>query len=336
MDCLNTLLLRFPGASIDGSSRVGVILGGFLLFLALLLLQWRSPNNRSVGKEPPRMAETIPYVSNTLLYLSNMGAFLDKVRETLGTTKSDIVKFHIGFKPVYAVAGPQNVQRLLGSPEIFDGDFIHYVLMDKQWDMTKPEMAKFRKDKSGRHKKPLPGTEHAPVEQRYWRNHNRLYTDFLTEPSHGDSLATQFTTRFTERLDAQPTGEWVTVRLLDFFKEHMAECAIATLFGTQMLDLNPDFTKHYWAYDKVAGSLICGLPLWTQPRAARIKDGLHAMVRRHITSAWDSFDWAGPDADASWEPHFGSRLSRESARWLREQGFSDHTAAGHTLATLFG
>ena len=73
-----------------------------------------------------------------------------------------------------------------------------------------------------------------------------------------------------------------------------------------------------------------------RPRAARVKNRLHAMVRRHIAAGWAEFDWAGPDADASWEPHFGSRLSRETARWLREQGFSDHTAAGHTLATLFG
>lgn len=60
------------------------------------------------------------------------------------------------------------------------------------------------------------------------------------------------------------------------------------------------------------------------------------MVRRHIDSALTSFDWDGADADYLWEPQFGSRLSRECTRWLRENGFSDHAAAGHTLATLFG
>lgn len=32
----------------------------------------------------------------------------------------------------------------------------------------------------------------------------------------------------------------------------------------------------------------------------------------------------------------GSRLWRESTHWFRQQAFSDHVAAGRTLATLFG
>ncbi|KAK3302662.1 cytochrome P450 [Chaetomium strumarium] len=336
MEYLNTSATQSSELVMNKSSYIQIILGLLLLFPLLLLLRWQSSNGGEAGKEPPLMAETVPYISNSLLCLSNMGAFLDKVRETLETRKSGIAKVYLGFRPVYIVAGAQNVQRLFGSPEVLDGDFIHFILMNAQWGLTQAEMARFRKDKSGRHKKPLPGTEQTPDDQRYWRNHNLLYANFLSEASHSDALAAQFTTRFAERLDGQPVGVWTTVRLLDFLKAHMAECAIATLFGTRLLELNPELVKRYWEYDAVAGRLILGFPHWMQPRAVRVKARLHAMVLRHIDAAWDSFDWAGPDADAAWEPHFGSRLSRESARWLREQGFSDHVAAGHTLATLFG
>ena len=61
------------------------------------------------------------------------------------------------------------------------------------------------------------------------------------------------------------------------------------------------------------------------------------MTRRHIDSAWGHFQWDKPGAEeVEWEPHFGSLLSRETARWLRQGGVSNYAAAGHTLASLFG
>lgn len=252
------------------------------------------------------------------------------------STQSDIVKGYIAFRPVYFVAGPQNVQRLFGSPDILDGDFIHFILMTKQWGMTSAELSTFKEDRSGRLPKPSPGSEQLVEDKRYWYNHNRLYTNFLSDKSHSNALAAEFSQRFSQRLDELVGEGWTTVPLLDTLRLHMSESAAATLFGTKLFDLNPGFTKCYWEYDEVAGRLIGGPPAFFQPRAARVKNRLHAMVRRHIDAAWASFDWSGPDGDSLWEPHFGSRLSRESARWLREQGFSDHAAAGHTLATLFG
>ncbi|ROV92191.1 hypothetical protein VMCG_09275 [Cytospora schulzeri] len=310
---------------------------GIVILLASVLAR---PTSRSTNATPiPHVPETVPYVSNTIHYLLDVAAFLDRVSELLKSTQSDIVKSYLGFRPFYFVAGQRNVQKLFGSPEILDGDFLHFILMDKQWGMTKIEMAKFREDKSGRLAKPLPGSENLGPDKRYWRNHNRLYTDYLTDTRHSEALVGEFTRRFSQRLDQQVVDVdegWGTVSLLDTVRTHMFECAVETLFGTRVFDLNPGFTKCYWEYDEVAPKFLGGLPIVFQPRAARIKDRIHAMVRRHIDAAWDSFDWNGPDADALWEPHFGSRLSRESARWLREQGFSDHVIAGHTLATLFG
>lgn len=249
-----------------------------------------------------------------------------------------MIKCYIGFRPCYFVAGTQNVQRLLGSPEILDGNFIHYLLMEKQWGMTKAEMVKFIEDRSGRSAKPVPGFETFDPDKRYWRNHTRLYTDYLTDARYSDALGEEFSRRFSQRLDNQDS-RWTSVRLFDMLKKHMSECAAETLFGTKLFELNPGFTDCYWAYDEVAGKLLIGPPNFMQPQATRIKKRLHAMVRRHIDAAWAANFDSGTTKSYSetlWEPYFGSHLSRESARWLRENSFSDHTAAGHTLASLFG
>jgi hypothetical protein len=212
--------------------------------------------------------------------------------------------------------------------------------MEKQWGMSKAEMVKFKSDRSGRLPKPAPGFDNIDEGRRYWRNHNRLYTDYLTEPKHADALAADFLQRLAQRLDQQcRTSDdegWTTVRLLGTLRTHMSECSVETLFGTRLFDLNPGFTECYWRYDEVAGQLLTGLPGFLQPHAANAKNRLHSMVRRHIDAAWSEFDSNVEDVEVLWEPHFGSRLSRESARWLRAQGFSDHTIAGHTLATIFG
>ncbi|KAH6701359.1 cytochrome P450 [Leptodontidium sp. MPI-SDFR-AT-0119] len=313
-----------------GHVRVLLVVGVFGAFLASLL---RSPNAK---RYPPRLKDTIPYVSNTIQYLTDAGRFMDRVTTTLEATKGNIVAFHVGLRTAYIVTGPKNVQRVFGSPHILNGNFLQLTLMDKHWGMTKEEIHKFASDRSGRLKTPAPGTENTREDQRYWLGHDHVYAEYLTNRTYSDALAQSFQKLFSQRLDRQTTAEWTTVGLFGLLKTAMAESAIISLFGSQIIDLNPGFLECYWEFDDVAGTLVWGLPNFMQRSSVRIKDRLHKMTRNHIDSAWENFDWDGADADSAWEPHFGSRLSRETAKWLREGGFSDQAAAGHTLASLFG
>ena len=209
--------------------------------------------------------------------------------------------------------------------------------MEKLWGMTKLELKKFRQDTSGRVQKPAAGSEGLPPDSRYWRNHGRLYTDFLTDPKYGEVLAAEFSKRFVKRLEQQCNNEgWSSTSVLGLLKKHMFESATETLFGTKLFDLNPSLTDCYWEFDVAMGKLVTAPFDFLQPHANSSKNRLHAMVRRHIDFAWDNFDFDGADAECVWEPNFGSRLSRESALWLRANGFQEHTIAGHTLATLIG
>ena len=208
--------------------------------------------------------------------------------------------------------------------------------MDKHWAMDKTEIAKFANDKSGRLQKPAPGTGDTPVENRYWLGHDTLYSQFLSKRHYSDSLAASFYSFFSKSLDKQPLQQWATVNLFDTLKTSMAEAAIISLSGSRIIELSPDFVRAYWDFDHIAGTLVWGLPKWMRPGPVRKHERLLEMTRKHIDSAWEHFDWSGQDAESDWDPHFGSRLSRETSKWLRQGGFSNQAAAGHTLASLFG
>lgn len=242
----------------------------------------------------------------------------------------------MGLRNSYVVTGMKNVQTLFGSPDVLDGNFLQLTLMDRHWGMSKGEIRKFANDKSGRLQAPAPGTEDTPEDQRYWLGHSRLYSNYLTNRKYSDGLADSFYRLFSERLDRQSSTEWTTIRLIELIRTEMAESAVISLFGSRIIDLNPGFIENYWAFDEVAGTIVFGPPRWLRRRPFEIRERFRRMNKRYIDSAWEKFDWNGPDVDSMWDPHFGSRLARESAKWLREAGFSNDAAAGHTLASLFG
>lgn len=54
-----------------------------------------------------------------------------------------------------------------------------------------------------------------------------------------------------------------------------------------------------------------------------------------LESAWKNFEWNGPAADSDWDQNFGSRFSRELAKFLRENDFDAGLTAGYFAALLF-
>ncbi|KAI1178072.1 cytochrome P450 [Nemania sp. FL0916] len=308
----------------------------FVSLIPIVLILYLKRQYSSTSK-PRQLSESIPFVSNTVQYLTDAGTFIDRVTKELVSSGSPLVKFYIGSRPAYIVTGKENVQKALASPHLLDGNFLQLLLMDKHWGMTQAEINKFASDKSGRGNVPTPEAACTPDSERYWLGHDQLYTKYLSSRKYSDALANLFYELFVGSLDRQfPLNKWTTVELSTLLKSTMAESAVTSLFGSRIIELNPGFVERYWEFDAIAGRLGWGLPKFLQQRSIAIKDRLHEMTQKHIDLAWNHFDWTANSEDLTWEPHFGSRLSRETARWLKDRGFSNRAAAGHTLATLFG
>jgi len=202
------------------------------------------------------------------------------------------------------------------------------------WGAADEDYAKFLHDKSGRGKVPAPGTESTPENKRYWMGMNHILHTSLASSRDTNALAIVFQREFNKVLEEIPTTEWTSTMVYSFLKKYMAESATRTLMGPRVTQLTPEFLELLWEFDRIAASLVWGLPKWMNRSAYKARDDFHAAVARYLYPAVNTFDWNGPDAAADWEPVFGSRANREVVRWMKEDGFAPQTIAG-AISVLF-
>jgi hypothetical protein len=218
----------------------------------------------------------------------------------------------------------------VGSEDIF----VHNVL-PVLYKMSKKDIERFADDKSGRGKNPAPGYENMPKEQRLWSAYEHVHTEYLAKTAHLKPVIEVFHDLFSEALDKYPIGESKTIRLIDFCRRDVAECAMRTLLGPTIFKLNPGFLDAFWEFDDKVFMLTLGFPKWLYPRPYKVHDRYLGMIEQYVESARSNFDWDGPSAESPWEPHFGARVCREIAKWLQESGFADVSIAGALGTLLF-
>ncbi|KAI8151552.1 Cholesterol 7-alpha-monooxygenase [Colletotrichum sp. SAR 10_70] len=270
-------------------------------------------------------------------YLTDNHGFLKRAAEAL--KKSNIVKFNLGPVPVYLVSGSQNVQRLFrnstGSTQLSSDKFV-LMVTEKVHGVDQQDAKRWASDKTGRLKIPAPGTEDTPEDQRIWSGMHHIFTEHLSRAEPTAKLAQNFTAFFGAKLEKQPLNEWKEVCLFQFLKKDMAEAAIMTLAGRRLIDKYPEFVDAMWEYDKVAMKLMYGLPTWMNPGPRKAQKKALDMMETFLQDAWDTFDWDGMEAEADWEPTFGSRLQREHAKFWKDKKFSMRSRAAQHLGIQSG
>ena len=243
---------------------------------------------------------------------------------------------------VYLITGQQNVQVMFRKIDAVSSDKFGLLIMANLWGATKEDLVKFANDKSGRLQVvPEPSFDangmqsnlKSQEQRRYWAGFHQVLRDYLARPNETDKLAESYQRLFTERLDRFTVGEWATISVVSFMRTHMAECAIISLVGPRILELNPGFCQLLWDFDEISLSLVWGLPRWMNRQAWEKRDRYRAACARYLEAAWAGFDPAGAEADSDWEPNFGSRFARELAKWMRESNFSLETSAGIVAIT---
>ena len=264
-----------------------------------------------------------------------MDSQTDRCSGSLAFRHSSVVQFRLGPRKIYMVAGEKNIQTINQPSHSISPEVFFLEVMKNVWGATAGELALFERDKSGRRKNPVPGHDVAPGQPRLWAGQHHVYSEYLQRAERSHFLADTYFRLFSERLARQPQGKWREVRLNAFFESDMAEAALVALMGPRILALNPGFWPCMWEFARRAPQLMWGLPRWANPNAWKVREEFHGMCRRYVDAAAREFDWRGPDAEAEWEPHYGSRMARELIRWATEN-LSEETTAGMVATFIFG
>lgn len=116
----------------------------------------------------------------------------------------------------------------------------------------------------------------------------------------------------------------------------MCRCAITAVFGTKIFDLNPGFMDTFWAFEEVMGTIITApLPKVLNPKPYQRQEVMCQMMQKWLDHAWQNFEWEKPEkAESHWDELFGARLSRESAKWMKN--FCAETQTGFFSGLVFG
>jgi hypothetical protein len=200
--------------------------------------------------------------------------------------------------------------------------------------VTATDLAKLAGDRSGRLKVPIRGTEDTPEDKRYWAITHNLYHEYLTQSSATNALAETYYRFFGEKLKGMPLTEWTTVSVFAWLKDAMAESATVSFCGKRILEVNPTLVE-MWDFDKIALQLVWGLPKWINPWPIKLRQRWNGMGVKYLNTAFEEFDWNGPDSNADWDPVFGSRFSREYAKWVKKIGFESETRAGQHMTSIY-
>jgi hypothetical protein len=203
------------------------------------------------------------------------------------------------------------------------------------YKMPKKDVERFAKDKSGRGKIPAPGTEKTAPSERYWQQYEHIHTEYLARPQHLKPIIEAFRSQFSTSLTKYSDDEWTTIGVTNLCRREVAKCAMSTLLGPKVFELNADFLDAFWEFDDNVFTLTLGFPKWLNPKPYRVQDKYLAMIEKYVDAAWANFDWNGPDAEVNWEPHFGARICRETAKWLKSNNFPEISVAGALGTLLF-
>ncbi|KAF4432307.1 25-hydroxycholesterol 7-alpha-hydroxylase [Colletotrichum fructicola] len=306
-----------------------LVLAGLIIILPLIFLTVRSDSK----DDPPSMAETIPFVSNTFQYMTNSRAFMQRASQALRS--KNIVKLRLGPVRVYLIKGGQQVQAMFRKSTAMSSDKFVIMVLKKLQGSPEQDVARFANDKTGRLKIPEAGFENVSEDQRYWHTLHQITTKNLSIIENTSQLASKYIDFLGEALEKQPLGEWSTVRVFEYLRKDMAESAVKSLAGTRLLEINPGFIDQFWKFDGVSHQVLNGLPQWINPKPARERDKLLAMTEKFLNQEFDKFDWNGLGTDTYWEPTFGCGYSRDLQKWTYDQNMTMRTRAGFLAMSIF-
>ncbi|KAK5021891.1 hypothetical protein LTS07_010632 [Exophiala sideris] len=288
----------------------------------------KSPSTTVKPIPPPLLPYAIPWLGSALTFLNeNPGSFWRMLRAKLASTGTNVqvCTILLGGQKAHVVNSAAAVQALFKSKHV-SRDLFNYQIATQGLGASKRDAEVMFPS--------IPSSSHSDKKED---SMDGLNHEFLLNQSAANSLTNKFMECFRSTLDNADLEdlEWKQVDLFSWWKKLLFNASTTALFGTKILEMNPDLADQFWEYDAGFLARFYGVPKIFKPRAYACLD---EMLDR--TQAWVEHVLAehggNPPEQPDWEPLMGSKVVRARHRHYTREGLSSRGRAAFDLGFLFG
>ena len=238
---------------------------------------------------------------------------------------------------IYLISGSDNVQAVWKEPNMHTRAYKSNAIANIN-KMPKDTLAFWMWDDSGHHAQPHPESN-VPPHLRIDYLHFSSVEKFLV----GEGLkpfADRFTTGLTHRLLARQRqfgSAWSHVPdLFTVMQDELFPAAAQAMCGTRLFEINKNFTRDFWAFNKAIPLLAKGYPRWLIPSAYRARDtAIETILKWHRAIA-PNFITEATGSMTDWNPEYGAEFVKfRHVAWSKMPRMGPGGAATEDLGIIW-
>ncbi|KAI1074873.1 cytochrome P450 [Whalleya microplaca] len=314
---------------------------GLLIFAVLLnhilvtIRYYWAHCNEVDGQIPPTYPSAIPLFGNLISFVWNNAEFCRRVTSYRGRFTSVRLSF-FGMR-IYLFQDRETIKRIWKAPSLSSPMSIQIYTHRYFFGTPERTLATYIADNSGPHEKPYPGSN-VPPKNRIDHITHRGYLRALTGPGLSPTIR-----RFMDGLQTRVgqlafAGEWQDLEdFRSFFQNLMGGALLESLFGPELIRLNPNIVGDLLEFDANIPWLARGIPSFIKPAPYRLRSRLWSQFKRWKNYARKEFHESRISEDGDGDPFWGSGMNRWRHEILPQVGYHDDNAlAAADLGLAFG
>jgi hypothetical protein len=283
---------------------------------------------------PPAIPYTLPFLGSALSFLApRPGLFWQTLFRT-HPRETGACTLLLGGQTTHVIFDPLAVQALFKARGL-TRDRFNYQVLQKALGIPWDQIRKFY------------GLGDLPDANKIGRQSgatdtiHQMWREFLVKHESANELTHEFADRFRGYLEADKQlsdGTSIEIGIMEWLRPHMFKASATALLGAGLLEVYPEISTDFWAYDEAMLPLLFGIPhIFIGKEKRALDTAIDGMIRWQ-TRMLQNCNGKPVDAysDVGWEPNFGSRVSRARQIFYEERGLTIHARAGIDLGFLFG
>ena len=148
----------------------------------------------------------------------------------------------------------------------------------------------------------------------------RIHANMLLSAAAVNTLTDKFIEVFQARLsDIDADGDGIQINLYEWVREQAFHASMVSLGGTKLLEMYPDISGEFWAWDEGLVGLLFGTPRLFARAAYAARDSLVDKLEQWLAAGYAAF---ADEGDPDWEPNFGARVMRQRHEYYAQQNMS--------------